>query len=246
MNAVAALTLALLARAALGFADLAALAHGGVFDLPMPELVDLAPPSPLWPALFALLALGGAAGPDPAPASSILAIAACVAYIASGISDLGMLLRGASPDPASGRSSSRTSSCQPGSWRAWSRRAHGSGRRPGASGRPLGGTDAEAAVMNGRGVPDVRQATDVDAAAIAALLHDQGLSAGPSDILERLEAFRDTRSAVMVAVAAGEVVGFIAVHMMPRFDVATRIAQVLALVVEEEYGGEGSDARSSC
>ena len=93
---LAALTLALLARAVLGFADLAALVHGGVFDLPMPQSVVVAPPSPLWPALFALLALGGAAGlPVRAPASWILAIAACVAYIASGIADLGMVLPGA-------------------------------------------------------------------------------------------------------------------------------------------------------
>lgn len=87
--------------------------------------------------------------------------------------------------------------------------------------------------MNGRGMPDVRQATEVDAAAIAALLTTEGYPAGPSDILERLEAFHDTRSAVLVAVAAGEVVGFVAVHVMPRFEHGDRIARVLALVVEE-------------
>lgn len=93
---LAALTLALLARAALGFADLAAISQGGVFELPMPQSVLVAPPSPLWPALFALLALGGAVGlPIRAPASWMLAIAACVAYIASGIADLGMLRPGA-------------------------------------------------------------------------------------------------------------------------------------------------------
>ncbi|HXQ95449.1 MAG TPA: hypothetical protein VN800_00865 [Candidatus Acidoferrales bacterium] len=93
---LAALTLALLARAALGFADLAAISQGGVFELPMPQSVVVAPPSPLWPALFALLALGGAVGlPIRAPASWMLAIAACVGYIASGIADLGMLRPGA-------------------------------------------------------------------------------------------------------------------------------------------------------
>ena len=91
-----ALTLALLVRAALGIADSVAIARGGVFALPGPELVAIAPPSPLWPAVFALLALGGALGvPGRTLSGWILGIAACVAYLASGISDLGMLRPGA-------------------------------------------------------------------------------------------------------------------------------------------------------
>jgi hypothetical protein len=89
---LAALTLALLVRAVLGFADLAAIAHGGVFELPLPQPVAVAPPSPMWPALFALLALGAAIGlPVRAPAGWVLGIGACVAYLVSGIADLGML-----------------------------------------------------------------------------------------------------------------------------------------------------------
>jgi len=91
-----ALTLALLVRAALGIADTVAIARGGVFALPGPEVVAITPPSPLWPAVFALLALGGALGlPIRALAGWILGIAACVAYLVSGIADLGILRPGA-------------------------------------------------------------------------------------------------------------------------------------------------------
>jgi len=90
-----------------------------------------------------------------------------------------------------------------------------------------------------RAAAELRAATDLDAPAIAALLTTEGYPAGPSDILERLEAFRDTRSAVLVAVAAGDVVGFVAVHVMPRFEHGDRIARVLALVVDEGVRDRG-------
>jgi GNAT superfamily N-acetyltransferase len=87
--------------------------------------------------------------------------------------------------------------------------------------------------VTGREVPEIRPASDRDAAAIGALLTTEGYPAGPSDILERMQAFRDAVSAVFVATAADEVVGFVAVHVMPRFEHGDRIARVLALVVEE-------------
>ncbi len=87
--------------------------------------------------------------------------------------------------------------------------------------------------MTDRGGPGLRAATDEDAPAIATLLTAEGYPAGPSDIAERLAAFRDDRSAVLVATASGEVVGFVAVHVMPRFEHGDRIARVLALVVDE-------------
>ncbi len=91
-----ALALALLVRALLGLVDAVAIARGGVVALPTPEAVAVAPPSPLWPALFALLALGGGIGvPGRIPLGWVLGVSACVGYLISGIADLGMLRPGA-------------------------------------------------------------------------------------------------------------------------------------------------------
>jgi GNAT superfamily N-acetyltransferase len=79
----------------------------------------------------------------------------------------------------------------------------------------------------------LRPAQATDAAALAALLTAEGYPAGPGDILERLERWDDGRSAVLVATAREEVVGFVAVHVMPRFEHGDWIARVLALVVDE-------------
>jgi GNAT superfamily N-acetyltransferase len=79
----------------------------------------------------------------------------------------------------------------------------------------------------------LRPAQATDAAALAALLTAEGYPAGPGDILERLERWHDGRSAVLVATAREEVVGFVAVHVMPRFEHGDWIARVLALVVDE-------------
>ena len=79
----------------------------------------------------------------------------------------------------------------------------------------------------------IRPAAADDAPALAALLTAEGYPAGPSDMVERLAAFEDGRSAVLVAEAGGDVVGFVAAHVMPRFEHGDRIARVLALVVDE-------------
>lgn len=80
--------------------------------------------------------------------------------------------------------------------------------------------------------PTVRPAIDADAEAIAALFTDEGYPAGPSDIRERLSRFDSPFSTVRVAEIGGELVGFVAVHAMPRFEHGDRIARVLALVVD--------------
>ena len=91
-----ALALVLLVRAILGMADAIAIARGGVRIVPAPESVALSTPSPLWPAFLAVLALAAAIR---LPARDVvgwtLAIATCVAYLISGIADLGMLGPGA-------------------------------------------------------------------------------------------------------------------------------------------------------
>ena len=78
----------------------------------------------------------------------------------------------------------------------------------------------------------IRPAAATDAEAIAALFTDEGYPAGPSDIVERLTRFSSEHSRVVVAEHEGVVLGFIAVHALPRFEHDDRILRVLALVVD--------------
>ena len=78
----------------------------------------------------------------------------------------------------------------------------------------------------------VRSATADDAERIASLFTDEGYPAGPSDIVSRLERFASPHSQVIVAELEGEVLGFIALHALPRFEHDDRIVRVLALVVD--------------
>jgi GNAT superfamily N-acetyltransferase len=77
-----------------------------------------------------------------------------------------------------------------------------------------------------------RPAVPGDADRIAALLTDEGYPAGPSDIVARLERFSSPHSRVVVAEMDGELLGFIAVHALPRFEHDDRIVRILALVVD--------------
>ena len=78
----------------------------------------------------------------------------------------------------------------------------------------------------------IRPAAEADADAIAALFTDEGYPAGPSDIVERLGRFASEHSRVLVAEHDGELLGFIAIHAMPRFEHDDRIVRILALVVD--------------
>jgi GNAT superfamily N-acetyltransferase len=78
----------------------------------------------------------------------------------------------------------------------------------------------------------IRPARAEDAESIASLFTDEGYPAGPSDIVERLGRFDSDFSTVRVAEIKGDVVGFVAVHVMPRFEHSDRICRVLALVVD--------------
>jgi GNAT superfamily N-acetyltransferase len=78
----------------------------------------------------------------------------------------------------------------------------------------------------------LRPATAGDAERIAALFTEEGYPAGPSDIVSRLERFASPFSTVSVAESGGEVLGFVAVHLLPRFEHDDRIARILALVVD--------------
>ena len=78
----------------------------------------------------------------------------------------------------------------------------------------------------------MRPAEPGDAERIATLFTDEGYPSGPSDILERLERFASPFSTVSVAEMNGEVLGFVAVHLVPRFEHNDRFARVVALVVD--------------
>ncbi len=77
----------------------------------------------------------------------------------------------------------------------------------------------------------IRLASPADAEPIAGLLTEEGYPAGPSDIVARLERFSTEHSQVVVADLDGEILGFIAFHLMPRFEHGDHVARVLALVV---------------
>ncbi len=77
----------------------------------------------------------------------------------------------------------------------------------------------------------LRPAAPEDAPRIAGLLTEEGYPAGPSDVVARLGRFASP-STVVVASLAGELLGFVAVHVMPRFEHDDAIARVLALVVD--------------
>ena len=78
----------------------------------------------------------------------------------------------------------------------------------------------------------VRAATDGDADRLAVLLTDEGYPAGASDITARLARFDAIGSTVLVAEAAGEVIGFIAMLLVPRFETAEIFARIVTLVVD--------------
>lgn len=78
----------------------------------------------------------------------------------------------------------------------------------------------------------IRPATTDDAHAIAAMFTDEGYPAGPTDVVERLGRFASDQSRVLVAEHEGTVLGFIALHAIPRFEHDDQIVRILALVVD--------------
>ena len=81
-------------------------------------------------------------------------------------------------------------------------------------------------------VLSIRPAVPADAEAIATLFTDEGYPAGPSDIVERMARFASEYSRVLVAEHDGAMLGFLALHALPRFEHDDRIVRVLALVVD--------------
>jgi GNAT superfamily N-acetyltransferase len=78
----------------------------------------------------------------------------------------------------------------------------------------------------------IRAATAADAGRLAALLTDEGYPAGETDLAARIERFSTSDAHVLAAEASGEVIGFIAFVLVPRFETDERFARIVALVVD--------------
>lgn len=78
----------------------------------------------------------------------------------------------------------------------------------------------------------VRAATEADAERLANLLTDEGYPAGASDLVVRIARFDTPASRVAVAEAGGEVIGFVAFHVVPRFETDDRFVRIVTLVVD--------------
>jgi GNAT superfamily N-acetyltransferase len=85
----------------------------------------------------------------------------------------------------------------------------------------------------------LRPAVTADAERIAALFTDEGYPAATSTIGDRIDRFCAANGQVIVAEDAGEILGFVAVHVMPRFEHDDTIARILALVVDAGARGRG-------
>jgi GNAT superfamily N-acetyltransferase len=78
----------------------------------------------------------------------------------------------------------------------------------------------------------IRPATEHDAERLAALLTDEGYPAGPSDLERRIRGFTGQDSRVLVAEQAGEVLGFVAFALVPRFETEDRFIRLVTVVVD--------------
>ncbi len=93
--------------------------------------------------------------------------------------------------------------------------------------------------MNDAAVVTVRAATADDAERFAGLLTDEGYPAGASDLAARIARFSTEDSRVLAAEASGEVIGFVAFHVLPRFETDERFARIVALVVDPGVRARG-------
>jgi ribosomal protein S18 acetylase RimI-like enzyme len=97
--------------------------------------------------------------------------------------------------------------------------------------------------MNDAAAVTVRAATAEDAERFATLLTDEGYPAGASDLAARIARFSTDESRVLAAEASGEVIGFIAFHVLPRFETDERFARIVALVVDPGVRARGIGRR---
>ena len=93
--------------------------------------------------------------------------------------------------------------------------------------------------MNDAAAVTVRAATADDAERFATLLTDEGYPAGASDLAVRIARFSTDESRVLAAEASGEVIGFVAFHILPRFETDELCARSVALVVDPGVRARG-------
>lgn len=86
--------------------------------------------------------------------------------------------------------------------------------------------------MNDAAQLTIRTATEEDAERLATLLTDEGYPAGPSDLARRIARFDGPASRVLVAEQADEVLGFVAFHLVPRFETEDWFIRVITVVVD--------------
>lgn len=86
--------------------------------------------------------------------------------------------------------------------------------------------------MIDRGGLALRPATGADAERIASLFTDEGFPVGASGVSARLARFDVPGSSVIVADGGGELLGFIAIHVVQRFEHDEPFVRIVALVVD--------------
>jgi ribosomal protein S18 acetylase RimI-like enzyme len=85
----------------------------------------------------------------------------------------------------------------------------------------------------------LRPATAADAPRIAALFTEEGYPAGATAVEARLGRFNTDDSTVIVADHDGEILGFIALHVVPRFEHDDSFVRIVALVVDSAVRDRG-------
>ncbi len=85
----------------------------------------------------------------------------------------------------------------------------------------------------------LRPATIADAPRIAEMFTEEGYPAGASAIEGRLARFASDDSVVIVAEHGGELLGFIAFHVIARFEHDDTFVRIVALVVDSGARGRG-------
>ena len=85
----------------------------------------------------------------------------------------------------------------------------------------------------------LRPATVADAQRIAALFTEEGYPAGATAIESRLGHFDSDDSTVIVADHDGEILGFIALHVIARFEHDDSFVRIVALVVDSAVRDRG-------
>ena len=91
-----------------------------------------------------------------------------------------------------------------------------------------------ASAISGSGSWAVSSDASVQAGDIAIVMgmYENTSPSGTSDIVVRLERFAGHDGGVIVADVDGEVVGFVAIHLIPRFEHGDQVVRILALVVD--------------